>query len=164
MEERVGIILSKGKEYMGIPYKAWHPNLSCYGDKGPFWAFNGPPPDFSAVKTGLLNSAGLINLLRRELFLEVPGAFEESIYAGGTYEWYVFLDSYKKLKPFKEGVTYPLGTLLLRRFHSQRDEGHMAIISGKNTILSSIRSHGVCETEISRGYYHAVCRPEDWLT
>lgn len=163
MEEKVEFILSKGNEYIGIPYKAWHPNLSCYGDKAPFWAFNGPVPELLAVKKGFLNSAGLINLLRRELCLEVPGAFEESIYAGNSYEWYIYLDSYKKLKPFKEGVYYPRGTLLLRRFHSQRDEGHLAIISGKNTVLHSIRSHGVCETEITNGYYHAICLPKDWL-
>lgn len=163
MQEKVDRIISKGREFLGIPYDPWNPEVSLYGDKGPFWSFNGPAPGFLAVKKGLLNCVGFINVLRRELGLEIPGAAEQSFYAGGTYEWYVYLDSRKKLQPFKEGVNYPRGSLLLRKFHSQADDGHLAILTGKNTVLHSIRDHGVCQTELWKGYYDAVCLPEDWL-
>jgi hypothetical protein len=163
MEEKIDHILAKGKEYSRVRYKPWNPKASCYGDNGPFWAFNGPAPELIAVKAGLLNCAGLINVLRRELGLEIPGATEQSFYAGGTYEWYVYLDSRKKLGPFYIGYDYPRGTLLLRRFHNELDDGHLAIVSGKNTVLHSIHGQGVCETEIRKRYYDVACLPKDWL-
>lgn len=163
MQEKVDILLSKAKEYIGIPYKPWNPNLSLYGDHGPFWSFNGPEPSFDRVKKELLNCVGFINVLRRHLNLEIPGATEQTYYAGGTYEWFVYLDSRGKLRPYREGKEYPRGTLLIRRFRDQNDDGHVAIVIGKNRVIHSIRSLGVCEGPLWEGYYEYACLPHDWL-
>ena len=163
MEIKVRRALAKAEEYMGIPYSAWRPDVSCYGDHGPFWSYNGPAPSFDRVKRELLNCVGLINVVRRDLGLEIPGADEQRYYAGGTYEWFTYLDHKKKLKKFEPSRIYPDGTLLLRCFRSQEDDGHVAIICGPNQVVHSIRDQGVCRSQIWPDYYEYVCAPADWL-
>lgn len=163
MESKVHYILAKADEYIGIAYSAWNPDVSCYGDHGPFWSYNGPAPSLDRVKQELLNCVGLINVLRRELGLAVPGAAEHKYYAGGTYEWYSYFDFQKKLEPYDSKKEYPRGTLLLRRFRNQEDDGHLAIIRNKKQVIHSIKVYGVRHDIIWQDYYEYVCLPEDWL-
>jgi hypothetical protein len=163
MEARIQRCLAKADEYIGIPYSGWNPDVSCYGDHGPFWSFNGPAPSFDRVKRELLNCVGLINIIRRDFGLEIPGAAEQTYYAGGTYEWYTYLDRKRKLKPFDPTKQYPKGTLLLRCFRDQDDDGHLAILRDKQKVVHSIRAGGVTHGGIWPDYYEFVCAPEDWL-
>lgn len=161
--ERVEYILSKAEELIGIEYNPWNPNISCYGNHGPFWAFHAPCPSLDLIKKGQLNCAGFINILRRDLNLEIPGAFDESYYAGGTYEWYIYLDSREYLVAFQKNIDYPRGTLLLRRYRDVEDDGHLAIVTGRDTVVHSIKGKGVTHDSLWPDYYEYVCYPEDWL-
>ncbi len=177
MEERVQRCLAKANEFIGIPYSPWNPNVSCYGDHGPFWSFNGPAPTTEQVKEGLLNCVGLVNVIRRDLGLEIPGATDQSFYAGGTHEWCTYLNTLGHLQSFKITKVYPKGTLLLRRYRSEQDDGHVAIVSDKRQIIHSVRrdddneygivsirgAGGVKKDIIWRGYYDYACPPEGWL-
>jgi cell wall-associated NlpC family hydrolase len=163
MESRVQQALAKADEYIGILYSPWNPNASCYGDHGPFWSFNGPAPSLERVERELLNCAGLINIIRRELGLKIPGAAEQTYYAGGTYEWFTYLDRKKKLHHFDSTKHYPKGTLLLRCFRNKDDDGHLAIVRGKQKVIHSIRNYGVIHDSVWPTYYEFVCLPEDWL-
>jgi hypothetical protein len=163
MESKIQRCLAKADEYIGIPYSGWNPNVSCFGDHGPFWSFNGPAPSFDRVKRELLNCVGLINVIRRDLGLEIPGAADQTYYAGGTYEWYMYLDRKKKLHSFDPKKTYPKGTLLLRCYRDEEDDGHLAIIRDKQKVVHSIRAGGVKHDIVWPNYYEYACAPEDWL-
>ncbi len=163
MDSRIQLILQKAKTFLGIAYSPWIPSKSCLGDCGPFWAFNGPPVSLKKIQCELLNCVGLINVLRRELSLEIPGVTTESFYAGGTYEWCLYLQNQEKLLPFDPTISYPLGTLLLRNFHSIEDEGHLAILSGPNQVIHSIREKGVIQASLWKDYFEFVCLPNNWL-
>jgi hypothetical protein len=67
-----------------------------------------------------------INLVCREFCVEIPGVAERSPYAGGTYEWCKYLNSKGALSRFVEGEI-----LLLRRYFSESDQGHIAILCVK---------------------------------
>ena len=155
-------VITYGKRYLGTPYGNWDPNVSCYGDSGPFWAFEGAPPSLSQIRTGKLNCAGFINIICRHLGIKIPGTDEQSYYAGGTYEWFVSLDLKKKLTPFVEGVHYPVGSLLVRRYRSEEDQGHLAIVFGSTTVLHSFSKKGVCIDKIYPNYYEFVALPDAW--
>lgn len=161
--EIVDAILFIAEQFLGIPYKPWDPNVTCYGNHGPFWAFHAPCPTLMEIKKGQMNCAGFINLLRRVYDQEIPGVYEESYYAGGTYEWYIYLDSREILIPFDKNMDYPRGTLLLRKYRDEKDDGHLAIITGKGTVIHSIKEKGVVHDSLWPGYYEYVCFPMDWI-
>ena len=163
MNTTVELILKKAKECLGIPYSPWIPSKSCLGDHGPFWAFHGPPVPLEKIQQELLNCVGLINVVRRDLGLEIPGVSTESFYAGGTNEWVHYLLHQDKLTPFDASISYPPGTLLLRGYHTDEDEGHVAILTGPKTVIHSIRVHGVTNDMIWENYFEFACLPEYWL-
>ncbi len=163
MDSRISFILEKAKSFLGIAYSPWIPSKSCLGDSGPFWSFNGPPVPLEKIQSELLNCVGLINVLRRELHLEIPGVTNESFYAGGTYEWCLYLQTKEKLLPIDPKITYPIGTLLLRDYHSIEDEGHLAIVIGPNQVIHSIREKGVIQDSLWEDYFEFACLPENWL-
>ncbi len=156
-------VISFGKLYLRIPYRWWDPNVSCYGDCGPFWAFEGPPPSLLQVQKGQLNCAGFVNVVCRHLGIKIPGVEDKSYYAGGTYEWFVYLDAKRKLHPFIAGTEYPVGSLLLRRYRSEQDQGHLAIAFGPGKVIHSYPEKGVCIDRIYEKYYEFVALPADWI-
>lgn len=156
-------VISYGKLYLGVPYRWWNPDISCYGDSGPFWAFEGGAPTQSRVKTEHLNCAGFLNVICRHMGIKIPGVDEKSYYAGGTYEWYVYLDRNKKLKPYVEGAEYPVGSLLLRNYRNIEDQGHIALVYGSGKHIHSWPEGGVCITPIMKNYYEHVVLPTDWV-
>ena len=163
MDSRIQTAIKKANEYIGIPYSPWIPSKSCFGDHGPFWSYNGPAPSFDKITKELLNCVGLSNVIRRFFQLEIPGVKEESFYAGGTYEWFLYLQNKQKLQPFNPSTVYPKGTLLLRCFHSEEDEGHLAIVTGPSTVIHSIRTRGVTNDMLWENYFEFACLPEHWL-
>ena len=156
-------VISYAKLYLGISYRCWDPTVSCYGDSGPFWAFEGAAPPLARVKKEYLNCAGLLNVICRHMGIKIPGTDDESYYAGGTYEWFVYLDRKKKLRPFVEGHEYPVGSLLLRRYKSEEDQGHLALVFGHGKHIHSWPEVGVCITQIEKNYYEFVALPADWI-
>jgi uncharacterized protein YycO len=68
------------------------------------------------------------------------------------------------LHPFKSWLIYPEGTLLLRKYRSEEDQGHLAIYMAANSIVHSWPETGSCFATIEPHYYEYVCLPEDWMT
>lgn len=155
------LLLEYGKSLIGIPYRAWNPEVSCWGDQGPFWAFAGPVPPLDLVKKESMNCAGFINLLCRLQGAPIPGVAEQSYSAGGTGDWYLYLKD--NLLPFDPNVVYPAGTLFLRRYRDEEDQGHLAVSLGDGTVLHSWTTQGVAIDTIFPDYYEFTCKPEDWI-
>ena len=148
---------------LGIPYRFWDPKVSCAGDTGPFYAFNGPLPPLEQIQKEQMNCAGFLNLLCRSLGVPIPGAEEKFYYAGGTVAW---IDHFRRrscLRPFQPWIVYPEGTLLLREYRSIDDQGHIALYMGPNSIVHSWPEGGTCFATIQPHYYEFVCLPEDWM-
>jgi hypothetical protein len=95
--------------------------------------------------------------------IKIPGVEENSYYAGGTYEWFVYLDAKKKLRTFVEGTDYPIGSVLLRRYRSEEDQGHVALVFGPGKVIHSYPEKGVCIDRIYANYYEFVALPADWI-
>lgn len=148
---------------LGIPYRFWDPSVSCAGDTGPFWAFNGPLPSRKQIEKGQMNCAGFVNLICRSLGVPIPGADANHWNAGGTGAWYESLKEKGVLQPFQSSVVYPEGTLLLRQYRSEEDQGHLAIYMGPNSIVHSWPEGGSCFATIQPHYYEWVCPPQVWM-
>lgn len=155
--------LRQAEQYAGISYVGWDPHTSCFGDHGPFWSFNGPPPTLEMVRKEKLNCIGLVNVVCRHLSLDIPGVQDQTYYAGGTYEWFTHLDSQGKLEVFDASKNYPRGTLLIRRFRNQDDDGHFALATGFKSVIHSIRTYGVVRDVLWDNYYEFACLPDNWL-
>ena len=130
--ENVTIALNYALSTIGSKYKWWHPGQEMIGDHGPFWAFNGPAPDADTVKGSVTVCTGVINLMRRKVGLTVPGVKENHLEsAGGTYEWFQYLNSLGRLFPFDINQKYPKGTLLLSEWVDDANQGHVAVLASE---------------------------------
>jgi len=146
--------------------------------------------NFDIIKKTGINCVGLINIIRRCLGLNIP-AFGISNYAGGTYEWYKYLKKNKKLKKFNIKQSYPTGTLLIRKYNNQKDQGHIAIVRQQNSesILNQNLIHAYSSENFDKnnptkqskpgltiddtvitsnlwfqeGTYTHICLPQNWL-
>ena len=175
---------------LNTKYKWWHKYMEDCGEQS--YAKNGDIPDFETIKNIGINCVGVINLIRRYIGLDIPGYKENKSYAGGTYEWYKYLNKNKKLKKFNYKKEYPIGTLLIRKYMSETDQGHVAVIYKNNPkgVLFSQLAHAYCYTEFNEndinkklspglnidlsvgashfwfpeGTYTHICYPQDWLT
>lgn len=148
---------------LGIPYRFWDPSVSCAGDHGPFWAHNGPLPSKERIQKEQMNCAGFVNLICRSLGVPIPGADALDYYAGGTRVWYEYLREKGVLLPFKSWLIYPEGTLLIRDYKTEEDQGHLAIYMGPNSIVHSWPEGGSCFATIQPHYYEWVCPPQVWM-
>lgn len=149
-------MLSYAKSFLGIPYRWWNPMVSCCENTGPFWACEGPEVPLEEVQKGHMCCAGLLNLVCRKFGLEIPGAKDLHIYAGGTGLWWDFFEETDRLQPFDPSVSYPKATLLLRKYKSEEDQGHIAICMGEDLILHSWPEKGVVLEPRDPNYYEAV--------
>lgn len=183
----IEVALTYGMSLVGqARYKWWHPDMRMIGDVGPFWAYDAPVPDVVEIAT----CTGLLNLMRRKVGLRVPGVQERSAYAGGTYEWFTYLDSRDLLLPFDTTRRYPKGTLLLSPYVDEANQGHVAVLisEGASSVLDEKLLHsyseelydpnqrgivmpGICMKDSvadshfwkPEGYYTHACLPENWL-
>jgi hypothetical protein len=108
-----------------------------------------------------MNCAGFVNLLCRLAGTPIPGAREESYYAGGTGAWFVFLEPV--LQTYNPKTVYPVGSLFLRRYRTEEDQGHLAVSLGDGTHIHSWTENGVAIDPVFQDYYEFVCKPEDWI-
>jgi len=189
--ENVTIALNYALNIIGSKYKWWHPGQEMIGDHGPFWAFNGPAPDAETVKNSVTVCTGVINLMRRKVGLTVPGVKENHTEsAGGTYDWFQYLNSRGRLVPFDINQKYPKGTLLLSEWVDDSNQGHVAVIAseGASNVLYEKLLHSYSDEAYdannfatispgislnpsvgwshfwsAKGYYTHACLPENWL-
>jgi hypothetical protein len=158
---------------------------------------NSPLPKINSIKEQGINCVGLINLVRRNLGLGLPGIDIKvkgvSLKTGGgTYAWFKYFKTNNLLQEFSFGLTYPVGTLLLRNFKNMKnDPGHVGILYAKDRknrgilfdkFLNSypfdprpeknglkppgliIDSHvGTTYFWFKNGTYSHICLPEHWL-
>ncbi len=140
---------------LGVPYKWWHEGEPCIGDMAPFYAAAGPPP----LVPSALNCAGFINCLARFAGRPIPGVAAALWYAGGTYAWY------DELAPKCEPVTsideLKPGSLLLRRYRDEADQGHLGVVWTDGRIIHCRPDAGVVIEEMPADYFEYVC--DYWL-
>lgn len=148
-------MLAYSQSLLGVPYSWWRANEICLGDAAPFYAAAGPPP----TKPESLNCAGFINCLARFAGRPIPGVAEGIWYAGGTYAWYQDLAT--KCRPIESIDDAPPGTLLIRRFRDEADQGHLGVALGDGQIIHCWPDRGVFIEPMLPNYFEYVC--EDWL-
>ena len=149
-------MIAYAKNFLGIPYRWWDPAVSCSDETGPFYAVEGGEVPLDVVQTGHLNCAGFLNVLCRKAGIAIPGAKERHFYAGGTVLWWEFFDANGMLEPFDPLKEYPEGSILLRQYSSEEDQGHIAVCTGGKTILHSWPEKGVVLEEWDPSYYTKV--------
>lgn len=149
-------MLSYAKSFLGIPYRWWNPNVSCCENTGPFWAAEGTEVPLEEVVRGHVNCAGLLNLLCRKFGIEIPGSTSRHFYAGGTVSWWSYFEERQMLEPFDSTKEYPVGTILLRKYRSEEDQGHIAIVCESFKIIHAWPDTGVAIADIQPDYYENV--------
>ena len=173
--------LDYAKEFEGMRYK--FSEKTPLKDGPPFWIENSLPPSISYIKKYGSCCAGLTNLVRRYMGLEVPGHITGKKiheFIGGTGAWFSYLESEGRLQKIDLTKTYPDGTLLLQNY-SVENAGHVAIVlkSSKKGLLDSKIIHNVggifkekkyreVVIELLKDYpdykrFTHVCLPENWL-
>ena len=87
------------KDLIGMKY-GWWTKDSIIGDNEPMWIGIEPLPIKNIDKNKTICCTGLINIIRRELKLEVAGIKTNSDYPGSTFEWYNYFKTKNVLKIF----------------------------------------------------------------
>lgn len=124
-EKKVRRILRFAKTLVGKRYKWWTPKVDMTADSAPFWATNDSLPK----KVDALACTGLLNLIMRYLGKPVPGTERRGYKSpGGTGIWFYTLKKKGVLQKFDPSTSYPEGTLLLRDYHNDNDQGHVAVV------------------------------------
>jgi len=148
--------LEYAEKLVGIEYRWWNPQKSCCESTGPFYAEQGDEVPVTEIQKGQLCCAGLLNVICRRLGLHIPGAVEKHFYAGGTGMWWDWFEEKSMLQPYKEGGIYPKGSILMRQYKSEEDQGHIAIVYDDERIIHSCSEKGVVIEKPWSDFYEAV--------
>ncbi len=168
----------------GVKYTFWNPESGKpKKDEAPFWIANKAPPKIEMIKKDGICCAGIANIARRYMNLQVPGHINGEInkinFIGGTENWFTYLKNNNKLSDINYNDKLPEGTLLLQNYNDE-DQGHVAVIiqSSDKGLMDSEKIHAVSHLEYERynkvviekfkdyPYYKRYthfCLPEDWL-
>tara|TARA_A100001037_G_C14707689_1_gene438971 strand:+ start:36 stop:590 length:555 start_codon:yes stop_codon:yes gene_type:complete len=84
---------------------------------------------YKKLKEVGINCTGVINFIRLKLGLKLPDARG---LRGGTYFWHNYFKTNNMLEIFDYTKNYPIGTLFLRRYRNEIDQGHVAIYFKKS--------------------------------
>jgi len=144
-------------------YVFWQDGESTLAKDAPFYCKSIPSVD-KIIESGC-NCAGLINILQLSRGLDVPGVKDNKYYAGGTYEWAEYLKSINVLELFDINKEYPVGSLLIREYRNEDDQGHLAVVYNNQTLLHCYQSAGITIDDSiktshnwdANGYYEFVC-------
>ena len=183
MKTNISKALDFGISLIGTPYGYWEGGECQKG--APMFAQNGVVPDKNDIVS--LNCAGLCNVMLRSIGKDLPISVKDNT-VGGTEAYYDYYDTYEKLTDFSMNETYPIGTLLIRKFRDINDQGHVAVIienkgktskvlqshvdgefhksvlPGVNSIYTLEESHNAFTDEKGNGCcYEKVVLPENWL-
>lgn len=190
MDKDIISMISFINQLLGTPYILWRADQKDCGIQA--YVSHEPIPTIDYIKQTGINCVGLINLIRRYFKQDIPGIKENKQYAGGTYEWFKYFKKNKRLKKFNYKKSYPIGTLLLRNYSNEQDQGHMAIIyndyNGKDVLFCELvhayydisdnkniknkklspglivdNSVGLSHFWFSQGTYTHICYPNDWI-
>ncbi len=187
IDKNIDIALQYAEKIIGTKYKYWYEGTEL-SNRGPMWVWETPVPTVDFILTESVNCTGLINLMRRAVNLSIPGLNLNVKYPGGIYAWCQYLKLKNVLHNFSVNLSYPRGTLFLREYTSETDQGHAAVLYTENIECSlySIIIHS-CTNRSFRintkldpgvnidntlgqshfyykfGYYQYYCLPENWL-
>jgi hypothetical protein len=157
--------IAYGLSLVDTSYGLWDYKPLSATNIAPFWIANLPPPDKAAVKS--VCCAGLLNLMLRAASVPIPYC-DYSI--GGTHAYYeYFKDVAKKFDP---NISYPVGTILGRKYHDHIDQGHVAMVYNEDQKILQSTPGGVTDIYTvassndyfpDQDYYHYYVLPSDWL-
>jgi len=158
------------QELIGTKYVWWREGDDITS-AAPFYAENGPCVSIETVRDKGVNCAGFLNLICRLVRTKIPGIDEKISMAGGTYIWFSYLNNKRLLLPFDTSKIYPPGTIVLRDYVNEEDQGHLALIISNSRLAHSGSENGIHVDEsvlishnwIESGYYTHVCLPEAFL-
>ena len=162
------------KKFNGMKYK-FSKNAPIKENVPPFWIGNTKPPKFEYIYKNGSNCAGLVNLVRKYMKLEIPGditGLKKGKFIGGTGEYFNYLKKMNRLEKINFNKVYPIGCLLIQNYNL-KDQGHLAILlsSSKKGLLYSKIIHNCQNTtlieklnEFSQyNRFTHICLPEKWL-
>jgi hypothetical protein len=179
-EKNIEKALTYAKSLIGIPYR-WYDEsteLVAPNDKFYYAAESTLSRDEIITADKSIVCAGLINLMRRKLSLSIP---KYGAYPGGTVAWYKYLKSnnrLQKLSSTDEDIhDFPIGTLLLKKYQNEVEQGHLAVIIDSKLIIHAYaytdipyalrhkyKNHGcVGISACDLSYFTHSCLPENWL-
>ena len=158
------------QELVGTKYVWWREGDDVTG-AAPFYSENGARVSIETVRAEGANCAGFLNLICRFAGTKIPGVDENIPMAGGTYVWFSYLNDRGLLQPFDASKTYPAGTIVLRDFINEEDQGHVTLVISNGKLAHSGSENGIHMDEsvmishnwIENGYYTHVCLPEAFL-
>lgn len=165
LDDLVEMVLQYATKLIGVKYTWWKGGPL---DTNPHPFYIHSVPSITYIKTNGINCAGLINLLRQKAGCKV----HES---GGTVGWYDYFKKMGVLNKFKESGNYSIGTLLLRKYRDEVDQGHLAVCySGKEPNINIIHAYddddcGTGIVDISKlrpdynNYFEYTVSPKHWL-
>ena len=131
-----------------IKYKWWFEG-DIIDKNGPFYYENKNPPSIKKMQEEGINCAGLINVLFRYMKLKLPKE------GGGTEGWFKHfnknLNGKKTLLPINLDKNYPVGTIVLRDYHNEKDQGHLAMVYDDSKLLKYTKIiHAYSSSPINR--------------
>jgi cell wall-associated NlpC family hydrolase len=149
-------VIEYGKQFIGTKYEWWKGGE--IPTKAPMWAeHNKQAPEKKEISS--VNCAGLLNLIWRHFGIELPYSPRGGI--GGTLAYYEYYS--KTLEIFDPQKTYSQGTLLLRKYRNEDDQGHVALIADDQFVLQAIPDEGVTLKytlkESHAGYFYEFTVP-----
>ncbi len=128
------------QQLLGAPYVWWREG-STLGDKSPFWSSNDKPPSIDIIHKEGLNCAGFLNLVCRSQGVKIPGVDDSEFWAGGTWFWFRSLNH--RSITISDANELPSGTILLRDYISENDQGHVGIVINKQKIVHCVPDKGL---------------------
>ena len=166
-------IISYLRTMTHIPYMWWDGDSWMADNTPPFWisatltsSCSAPTADYIRSKGGI-NCAGLMNLGLQYVGLTPPGINTD--YPGGTWAWGAFMIWEK----YDHKHLYPRGSIVLRKYRNETDQGHLAMITtdDENDLIHSSAVDGmVVEVPIKivnlfagTDYFEYVSTPDMWL-
>ena len=117
-------ILNFAETLIGVKYNLWTPDTKndiFYCDR---------IPNIIKLQHQGVNCAGFINILRHYSGLSIPENkwLVNDVPTGGTRFWFNYFNKLGRLKTFNYDTIYPLGTLFLRDYKDDTDQGHLAVL------------------------------------
>jgi predicted chitinase len=178
--------VQRAQEYLekviGARYSWW--TGGGVPDGPPAWARNGPPPQPANVKGTSCFCAGVANLARRAVGLEIPTLGNPN-YDGGVVAYFGctgaappsyprrgYFEVHGRQRRFDLEEARRPWTLIGRKYRNVRDQGHVAIVLPGGKVLQSydagggrpgINKDATLERSHDGGYYEVMVRAEDWL-
>ncbi len=163
------------KSLIGIPYRWYDENKEEFNENDKFWCVDKPAPtaEFIISEDKSIVCTGLINLMCRYVKVPIP---KYKKYPGGTVAWYKWLSKNKCIKKLQnKSIDFSIGTLLIRKYKNEVDQGHVAIVIEKNLIIHAAadipyeerfnhKNHGYVKiSDYDINYFTHYCLPEKWL-